>query len=306
MVMASTNRDFFQNHTPLFGCRLVLTIIFMAAISILFSTFKPRMAIAASANEKPYYKMALNTDNDICPGILSMYNILLDRAALKAWHSPSTSNGVLTNFAATDPHAFEQIGLAPPSLLEEIRPVEFYSIKLATRQASQVLAKEDWFRGNSPLTAMAVFKEGIQPRLGDGKDAISDPPVQRDDVEWLISVEGLARSQNGGEHIDGSYLLKKWPGFSRLMSNFETNGPHNPLPAIVGGVGVTITPFVSKTGSPYFVYDQYVSIPMAERMKKSSEYSSIVLVQRLGDKGLDDTCYLVLAPGTLSATVESK
>ncbi len=288
-----------HSYLPAFVARCAIALM-------ITSNFDTVLAFAQPTTDRPHYELALNAEINICQNILSVYNNLLNHAVSNSEHSPSTGNGVLTDFAAENPRAFEKIGLSTPHQTEEIPPVEFYSIRVGSRQTAQVLAKEDLFQGRSPNTALAIFKEGASPRLGDGQDAFADPPVRKSDVEWLITVGDLASSQELSAQFPNNYLLKKWPGFSRLMSRYKIDGSFASLPSIGGGVGVTITPFIDKKQSTFLIYDQYMSIRNARELRGNSEDAGIVVVQRLEEMGPDDVCYLVLAPGKLSATVESK
>lgn len=264
-------------------------------------------AFAQTMNQHPHYEMALDADAEICPKLLSLYNRLLAELLQKDRRFPLRFDGALTNFATTNASSFTQIGLTKPPLIKEIPPVEFYSVAISSAQQPRTLALLEFYRGTSPLTSIAVFKAGIPPRLGNGHDALFFPPVRRDDVDVLVSVDEISQAQHKPAHWDDVYLLTKWPGFSGLLSHYSPTPLSTPVPSIGGGVGVTIAPFQSNA-SPllYFVYDQYLSIRSVKGLSKSSRESGLVIVQRLRSGSLDDVCYLVLAPSKLASTVESE
>jgi hypothetical protein len=263
----------------------------------------PRGAFAQPAAEKPHYETAFSADNKLCGQVRSIYDQSLNAAILKANRSPETGNGATTNFAYNSPAVFSGIGLTPPTVLEEIQGLQFFSIMIGDPNGPRTLAMETTYRGNSPQIAMAVFKAGRPPRLGDDKDALYDPPVKADDVEWLVSTEGLSQSQNG--RTDQPYFLKKWPGFSSIFSASRATTPWSFAPMVYGAVPVTVAAFQSND-SAIIIYDQYLSLLQIKGLQNTSEDAGIVLVQRLTEHGIEDICYLVTAPGIPAKTLEPK
>jgi hypothetical protein len=271
----------------------------------------PSAAEAASRKETPHYELALNADNHVCPEVLDLYNRLLIEVLDGRLHSPSWYYGFdETNFSVTQGQRFARIGLMAPRLVMEGRqayPAKFYSVVLGPNQRPRALALQDVAHGHEPVTFIAILKDGIAPRFGTGWES---PPVQAGDVDQWISVNALADSQERAvAHLPGAYLLTRWPEFSRLFAEFGSASKSRelsarlPLPA-VGGGGVTIRPFQGKYETLYFIIDQHLPISRVKQLQETSDDESLVVVQRLSHEGLDDLCYLVLAPGRPAATVE--
>ena len=279
----------------------------MALVGILcVLDFHPEGASAEPVAGHPHYETAFSADTKVCGQVRSLYNRLLDAAILKATRSAATGNGVTTNFAYTNPAAFAGIGLKPPAAPKDIQGIEFFSIFIGDPNDPRTLAKETRYRGNTPQVSMAVFKAGRAPRLGDGQDAFYFPPVKVDDVEWLISVEGLSQSQGDPDRPKGAYFLKKWPGFSSLLSIYHTANRATFVLFIYEAVPVTVSAFQATNKSLIIIYDEYLSMLKIKNLKTTSEDAGIVLVQRLTENGIEDLCYLVTAPGVAANTLRPK
>jgi hypothetical protein len=252
-----------------------------------------------------HYVLALNEDPQLCQNLRVLYDKLLEDLDERDRRSKLIGEAFLTDFAATQPSSFRQIGLVAPPFISEMDDVRFYSVIYDKDQQPRTLALKTNYISNDPTTDIAIFKAGVGPRLGTPSDVLGPSlPVRPEDVGLQISFSSLVRSQEGSSPVVDVYLLKKWPSFSRLLSAFEARHYNSPLPAIGGG-GLTIRPFLNSGGSLYFIYDQYGSIHEIRRQRSGSNGTVIVLVQRLDNGLLHDVCYLVISPSQLAATVES-
>jgi hypothetical protein len=278
---------------PMRGVSIVLAAVVLLATSA-----------ARADNDRPYYHLAFDGDEGLCPEITSMYNKSLYNALLADKKNSTRLNALPTNFAYTEQSRFVQIGLIPPPLLKTIAPVRFYSAILNLGQQSRVIAEQDFYRGNSTLIALALLRTDAPLAVASDLDSLGGPQVPRENVDREISVGALSEAQRGGlVHLNDAYFLTKWPGFSRLISKYGQISDF--VPFISGSVPVTITPFQGREGHFYLIYDQYISMRMVRSLTRSSGYTAITVVQLLTPRNLEDICYLVLAPSELATTVET-
>jgi len=253
------------------------------------------------------YQLAFSAEPQTCGRFFSVYNELLSKMQA-GYENNRLHDGYITDFAVTNAKEFAKYGLIP---LEARHVFEqtlgntiLYDVSVPNIPGTKAMVLRDTYRGDEPITEIAILKPGIQRDVEPMKGVGESISFRPEDVDLWASPGKMAQPDGPPGPWHGVYFLRKWPHFAKLAAKTKPGDIGNDVPIVTNASGLTIRPFKNAvTGQVYLVYDQYIALYNVKEMNKRNGIENIVLVQKIDKKSLDDVCYLVMSPSRLSATL---